>query len=238
MTKDNEIAVVVADPFMQMVERISANPEIDADTIQKFLDMQMQVMDRQAEMEFNAAFNQVQSKLPTVVENCDNNQTKSKYANIKALSKAIKPIYTSEGFSTSFSEGKSEVEGHIRINGVLRHTGGHKESYKVELPRDDAGIKGTVNKTPTHAASSTLTYGRRILTLMIFDVATGDDTDGNTPTIPISDEQAANIEALLDETSADRVRFLKYAGADSVEEIDEKYYSTCVKMLEKKRAEA
>ena len=233
----DEKEVVVVDPTpMQLISQVVDNPDFDVEKLAKMMDLQERYEDRRAEIEFNKAFNRVQAKLPTVVENCDNSQTKSKYANIKALSTAIKPVYTAEGFSTSFSEGKSELEGQIRINGVLRHTGGHKEPYSVELPRDDAGMKGTVNKTPTHAASSTLTYGRRILTLMIFDVAPGDDTDGNMPSIPITEEQAANIEALLDETGADKVRFLKYAGADSIEEIDEKYYSTCVKMLEKKRA--
>jgi len=235
MTEKKEVEIVVTDPFVQMVERISANPDIDADKTQKFLDMQMQIMDRQAEMEFNASFNQVQKKLPTVVENCDNNQTKSKYANIKALSVAIKPIYTAEGFSTSFSEGKAEVEGHIRINGVLRHTGGHKEPYSVELPRDDAGIKGTVNKTPTHAASSTLTYGRRILTLMIFDVATGDDTDGNTIETTISDEHIANLEALLSETDTKKSDFCRYCKVKTLDDILSRNYRQAVAALEAKR---
>ena len=115
------------------------------------------------------------------------------------IARAIKPVYAAEGFSVSFGEKKAEREGYIHIEGVLRHMAGHSETYSLELPIDDKGIKGTANKTQLHATGSTYTYGRRYLTCLMFDVATGDDTDGNQPIEPITKEQVQEINVIIKE---------------------------------------
>lgn len=209
---DSKEITVQSDPFVDMVERLATNSDVDAEKLDKLVSIQERIMDRNAEQEFNAAMSRVQAKLPTVEKDANNLQTKSMYARHEAISRAIKPIYTAEGFSTSFSEGTPVKEGHIRVNGILRHSAGHSEPYSVELPPDDKGIKGSVNKTNLHAAGSTLTYGRRYLTLLMFDIATGDDTDGNLPKQPITQERAEEIQELLGGFSAGyQARFLKWA---------------------------
>ena len=52
--------------------------------------------------------------------------------------------------------------------------------HHIDLPLDNVGTKGTVNKTGVQATGSTNAYGRRYLVLMIFNVSTEDeDNDGN-----------------------------------------------------------
>lgn len=235
VSMNKEIVEVSSDPFMEMMERVATNESIDADKMQKILDMQMQVMDREARNEFYNAMNRVQMTLPAVVANCDNKQTNSKYANIKAIALAIKPIYTKEGFSISFGEADAKKEKHIRIEGLLRHKDGHSESYHDEVPLDMTGIKGSVNKTDTHGTGSTFTYGRRYLTCMIFDVATGDDTDGNIIQTTISDEQVANLEALMDETDTKKSDFMKFCKVSVLDDILSRSYQQAVAALEAKR---
>jgi hypothetical protein len=54
--------------------------------------------------------------------------------------------------------------------------------------------------TKTHATGAAMTYGMRYLLKMIFNVAIGDDdTDGNMPSATITEQQAEEIKALLDE---------------------------------------
>jgi hypothetical protein len=237
---EKEVAIVQPDPFLEMIERVATNPEIDADKIQKILDMQIQVMDRTARDEFYAAMNRVQAELPIVAREAFNSQTKSKYAKIESIAKAIKPVYTKEGFSMSFGQGKSDFEGYIRITGVLRHSSGHAEDeYHIDLPVDDCGIKGTKNKTMVHATGSTLTYGRRYLTCMIFNVATEDDTDGNKPFEPpavkvISDPQIKQIKEMVEAAGEDTEKFLKWCKAESIESIPAHKYAWVVKRLNEK----
>lgn len=188
------------DPFVTMVERLATNDRVDADKLEKLVDIQIRIMDRNAEAEFNTAMSKVQSELPTVAADALNTQTSSMYAKHEAISKAIKPIYTRHGFSTSFSQADTDRADHIRVRGVLRHNAGHAEEYFADLPIDDKGIKGNTNKTPLHAAGSTFTYGRRYLTCLMFDVATGDDNDGNVyDSGAISEEQQNQLHALATE---------------------------------------
>ena len=51
-----------------------------------------------------------------------------------------------------------------------------------DLALDGVGLKGNPNKTAVQASGSTISYGRRYLKLMVFDVVlTNEDNDGNAP---------------------------------------------------------
>ena len=226
-------------PFMQMLERVANNPEIDADKMQRLLDMQIQVLDREARDEFFDAMNRVQMNLPSVARDARNEQTHSTYATLDSISRQIKPIYTAEGFSTSFRQEPSDIENYIRIAGTLRHRAGHSEDSHVDMPLDKTGIKGSVNKTDVHATGSTFTYGRRYLTCLMFDIATGDDLDGNQPAEGLDEEQAAAIEAMLTELSKEhQVEFWQKARVTEMSELLAHRYQTYFDWLETKRAEA
>ncbi|MGI9293453.1 MAG: ERF family protein [Pseudomonadales bacterium] len=171
-----------SDPFVEMIERLATNEAVDPDKMQKLVDLQIQIMDRNARDEFYAAMSRVQAEIPSILPDSRNEQTHSDYASLKAISVALKPIITSEGFSASFWQGKAEQENHIRVEGILRHSAGHSEPVRwVELEPDKVGIRDGVNKTNVHAAGSTFTYGRRYLKCMMFDITVGGDLDGNQP---------------------------------------------------------
>ena len=240
MSAEKQIAVPPVDTavgIVAVIERAAMNPDVDIEKMERLLAMQERILDRNAEAAFAAAMTSVQSKLPTVLRKSDNKQTDSKYAKHEAMAAVIKPIYTAEGFSITFSEGDSTKERHVRIVGILRHSAGHKELHHVDLPLDNAGIKGTVNKTETHATGSTFSYGRRYLTLLMFDVATGDDNDGNGPADTITEEQQANLQALIEEVGANKAGFLRAMGVTALSEIHSKMYAKGVKALEAKRTQ-
>jgi len=67
-----------------------------------------------------------------------------------------------------------------RTVAIVTHAAGHNKRHHIDLPPDDSGAKGNVNKTGVQAAGSTNAYARRYLSLMIFNVSTEDDNDGNT----------------------------------------------------------
>lgn len=243
MNESKEVAEVKTDPFIDMVERVSANPNIDADKLQRVLDMQMQVLDRNAEQAFAAALNTVQANLPRVARDAANDQTHSMYARLETIDKAITPVLTANGFSWSCTQDDSPREGYIRVRGTLRHVDGHAESgYFVDLPLDDRGIKGSVNKTAVHATGSTFTYGRRYLKCMALDIAVGDDTDGNAPDDYITAEQSEELRALMDQLpAATQAAFLKWAlskpaldGEETVDDLNARYFDDYKKNLQKK----
>jgi len=246
--KKSVVAVTKSPPTGELIRigellKIAVEQKVDVDQLQTLTKLYQEWQSDEAEKAFDAAMNRVQAKLPVVDRTADNLQTGSKYAKHEQLIHMIRPIYTSEGFSLSFSEGETSKADHIRINGVLRHKDGHKEHYSVDLPIDIAGIKGSVNKTLIHGTGSTLTYGRRYLTLLMFDVATGEDNDAQSQIEFVSDSQANTLQVLIDEVGADKDKFLSYLASHgkrpitSVSEIPANMYKDAVAALEhKKRA--
>lgn len=233
---------LVAEPetgFLGMIERLALHPDLPVEKLEKLLDMQIRVRAIEAEQAFSSAMAKVQAELPTIVRDSPNTQTNSKYAKHEKIAKAIKPIYTREGFSITFSEGDTPKEKHIRIVGILRHSAGHKETHFIDVAIDDVGIQGKVNKTQTHAEASSGTYGRRLLTCLMFDVALGNDNDGNHQSLPtITESQVADLESLMQEigiTGQRRDTMLKALKITSLDQILAKNYEAVVKQVEAKR---
>jgi hypothetical protein len=106
------------------------------------------------------------------------------------------------------------------------------------MPSDGKGAKGNDVMTRTHAAGSAMSYGMRYLLKAIFNIAIGEDDDGNAAgrALPrITAEQAANIHALMEEVQANTHAFMRYWKIDSVEGIPAQAYKDVVASLERKR---
>jgi hypothetical protein len=159
---------------MNAVERIATNPDADIEKLERLLDMQERVMNKQAEQDFFSAMASCQESMPAVIKDKQNNQTNSSYASFENLNKTIKPTYTDHGFSLSFGTDNSPIDGHMRITCDVFHRGGHTKHYFVDMPLDNAGIKGSINKTGVHAIGSTMSYGKRYLATLIFNITIAD----------------------------------------------------------------
>lgn len=151
------------------------------DTIERLVALQSQMMARDSEMAFNAALNRCQTNMVRVHADATNPQTKSKYATYAALDRAIRPIYTSEGFAISFDTADAG-ESSLLVIAILSHAAGHSRTYQIPMPNDGKGAKGGDVMTRTHAQGAAVSYGRRYLLCSIFNIAVGeDDRDGNKP---------------------------------------------------------
>ena len=160
------------------------------------------------------------AEMPQVLKNRRNKQTDSNYADLEAIDKAISPVISKHGFALSFFPAKSDLPDHYAITCEVRHKAGHTVTHNADIPADEMGIKGTVNKTKTHAFGSTMAYGRRYMKTMIFDVATADD-DGNAAggDEPITEDQRADLLELIEETETDVSKFCKFLKINSVAEM-------------------
>lgn len=225
-----------ASDIIQIISRAASDPNVDIEKMERLLAMRERMEDRAAEKAFNQAKRDAQKKMPAVVRDADNDQTRSKYARLETISNAIDPIITEFGFSTSFSEGETDKESHIRILCDLAHVDGHSKQYHTDVPLDATGMKGNVNKTKTHAYGSTLSYGRRYLKCSIFDVILkGEDTDGNQEYEPITEGQVDELIALADEIGADKVAFCKFIKVESFAHISAANFDKAKETLEAKR---
>ncbi|MBI1493435.1 ERF family protein [Halocynthiibacter styelae] len=199
-----------ADPMVSMIERIAVDPDADLDKLERMLVMKERLDKETARKAFNAAFSDCQAQIPQVLRNRSNNQTHSRYADLAAIEAAITPVITSHGLSVRFYPTRSDIEGHMGVDCVVSHAQGHNEEYHADVPADGKGLRGNDNKTATHAFGSTMSYGRRYLLCMIFNIATADDNDGNNQkamATAINEDQFRHLRDALEASGMPEVKF-------------------------------
>jgi hypothetical protein len=174
-----EATPVLADSLLNFVARAMADPTVNVDKLQALLTMQREIVANDARLQFNRAMSLAQGEMVPVVRDAQNTQTNSKYATLERIDAVIRPIYVRHGFHLSFN---SEATGgaYERIVCEVSHADGHTKRYQLEAAIDTAGPQGKPNKTPLHGLGSVVSYLRRYLTCMIFNIVlTNEDNDGN-----------------------------------------------------------
>lgn len=166
--------------LMAAVARAASDPTVDVDKMERMWAMLERAEDRRAAQEFADAMARAQSEMPLIGKDRHNSQTNSDYATLDAINERIVPIYTRHGLSMTFDTAESPLADHVRVTCRVKHRGGHTETYTHDNPLDLTGIGGKVNKTATHGRGSAITYARRYLTMLIFNLRTGHDDDGNS----------------------------------------------------------
>lgn len=165
--------------ILNIIERASRDPAVDIDKLDRLLAMQERVQTKQAQVEFDNAMATAQEAMKPVRANLENPQTRSEYADYSALDKVVRPIYAKHGFSLSFGTGDGAPENHVRITCTVAHRSGHREHPHLDMPADGKGARGNDVMTKTHATGAAITYGKRYLLGMIFNLAVTRDDDGN-----------------------------------------------------------
>jgi hypothetical protein len=169
----------LAGSLLNFVAAAMQDPSINVDKLQMLLSMQREIIADDARLQFNRAMSKAQGEMQPVVRDAQNTQTNSKYARLETIDAAIRPIYTRNGFCLEFNS--EAIEGpNERIVCEVSHTAGHSKRYQLEAAPDTAGPQGKANKTPLHGLGSTVSYLRRYLTCMIFNITlANEDNDGN-----------------------------------------------------------
>lgn len=229
------VPIEQGDPLMAAIANAASNPAVDVDKMERLLSMYEKMQDRRAAQDYAEAMTAAQAEIPKIIKDRKNGQADNDYATLDAINKVIVPIYTRHNLNLSFGTEDCPIADHVRIVCNVKHASGHTETHRYDTPLDSTGIAGKVNKTGTHARGSAVTYGRRYLTLMIFNLSTGYDDDGNGADIDrITEEQAAILRDMLDATNSDKARFLGWLKVDSIESIPAKAYKSAFDALKAK----
>lgn len=194
----------------------TTDPALDVNKLASMGALVIQFEALRAEREFNIALLACKSDMPNITKDRVNPQTNSRYASYDHISDLVDPVTRQHGFTLSFGTAESPLADHYRMTVRLRHVGGHHEDYIADIPIDAAGIAGKRNKTPTHAFGSTISYGRRYLKCMVFDISFSEDDDGNAAgeavsAGPVTTTQADKLKEFAAQVSADEKAFLAWA---------------------------
>lgn len=190
--------------IISVIERAATNPDVDIDKMERLLDMQERIMERNAKSAFSAAMAQLQGELPTISEKGEikvKGELRSRYARFEDINQAVRPIMQKYGFAVSFKVDTSD--NFIRVTGVLSHREGHSEETTMQLPADMSGSKNTVQ-----SVGSSVSYGKRYVLQALLNITTsGEDDDGQAGGYLDAEKAQAEINAHLNYMSLVRDLF-------------------------------
>lgn len=209
---DNKNAV------LDVIERVATNKDVDVSKMQALIDMQIQVMDKEAEMAFNKAMVALRKELPVIVKKKVNSQTSTKYADLSSIKQIVDPLLLKHGFFDRYSD-RFPSDGVIVTKCIITHELGHKEENEVQFKRDDVGIKGSKNKTDVHGDASAMTYGQRLSLCRALGIRIAEDDDGNKAQGTITQEHFIRLNELIEETNTDEEKFLQLFNVNNLEEL-------------------
>jgi len=215
--------------MVNAIAKLAADPTVDPARLDALFTLQERMMDKKAQMEFDADLLRLQMELPRIKKDGQiahkNKQSGAievigTYAKWETIDTVIRPIMKEHGFVLSFSS-KSGQNG-IIVCGTLAHVGGHKQTIELPLALETSGAKNNVQ-----GAGSTISYGKRYIAGMLLNlVFEGEDDDGaGGAGGAFLDAEALKeikglVKQLLDKGGSESA-FLDYMGVDAVEKISQ-----------------
>lgn len=224
---------------MMMLQSAIANGATPADC-KDLIDLVSGVAAQKARADFSTAMNLAQQAMPCIVRDGFNPFLKTKYAKLETVNSLVKPVAARHGFSLSFSQADSPYGADwIRLVCDIYHTGGHVDQKHVDMPLDGAGMKGGQNKSGPQAVGATLTYARRNLLKLIFNLTEADeDLDGQAAASldTITEADALEIEDLIRDKAVNLAKFLEWAEVKSIRDIRQVNVAKVFDTLNRKKA--
>lgn len=222
--------------LMELVQQISASPNAkdQVEVLRELLAMKERQEDRDAKRMYADALAGVQAKLPPLRKDSSiivKGVLRSKYVSVDQLDDVLRPLMDEFGFSFTLSQ--VGIKDKMReFAGTLRHRGGHSETLTVFLPLDESSFRSAVQ-----SEGSTISYARRQLYKAHFNIIErGTDDDGSGEGFAtISDEEAKDLNAKLDEVKANLPAFLKYFEIEKLADLKKSDLSRAYEMVERKR---
>ena len=228
-------AAGVSGSMLNVIERASRDPAVDASKLRELLQIQREVEADQAKRSFTQAFHRLTKELPRVKKNGTidlGGKGSIAFAKWEDVMTIIKPLMDREGFVLSFdTEERGKEGGGSVIVGELSHVDGHSRTARMSLPLD-----GGPGRNNLQAAGSTLSYGKRYVAEMLLNIVReGQDDDGKLGgTVFITLAQKDELIALIRDTKTDTKAFLQFTGTQSVDEIEAKNFAGAVQRLRQK----
>lgn len=167
---------------MEMIQRAfekAIEQGAGLEVVDRILAQQREMIDYQDRLAFNNALRRIQDKLKPIVKDSVNPDSHSMYASARAVDKAIEDLMSEERMSLTFEPEPTQQPDMVRIVGIVS-LGAYSKRYPLDMPADGKGAKGGGVMSRTHATGAAITYAKRYLKNMIFNLRFEEtDDDGN-----------------------------------------------------------
>lgn len=191
----------------------------------------------QARKAFDEAMAAAKAEIPVIMKNREvdftspKGRTHYRHEDLAEIARTVAPILGRHGLSYRFRATSNPNEP-VVVTCIVSHRDGHAEEITLSAGRDDTGNKNSIQQV-----GSTLTYLQRMTLKAALGLAASDDDDAQSAAGGndfIDSDEVENINTMLASTGADKDRFLKFIGAQSVQTIRSKDYARAVDQLQRK----
>lgn len=234
--QESETTTSIESALIQIVQRTDIDPE----RLEKFLDLQIKMENRQAERAFNDALAAFQGECPVITKNKKTSFTSKSgsttaydYAPLDEIISVIKPIMAKHGLSYAFDLAEGDMTSKL-LTTIFHRDGFSKTyTYAFDTIHDDARMNSSQRR------KSSLTYAKRAgLENALGLVTTGEDDDARRATnSPITPEQIAQIKDLMPKASVTEAQFFDKFKLTSYDEMDEALAKKAIFQLKARRAQ-
>lgn len=210
---------------------------IPAETMESLQRMYHAEQDRAAALEFAQALRRFQDECPPIPRTTHVKYvTKSgvtvdyRSADFEQIMETTRGPLHFNGFSVSFDM-KADVNGLVTATVTLRHVNGHAVQSSATIP----SASNNPGMSEQQKWGSANTFAKRTTLTSVLGLSLTDPEDEATDPSPITEEQAATLEALLEKAKADKARFLIHFGIKGLSDLRQTQYGEATRMLERKR---
>lgn len=204
-----------------VLDRVARDPSVPIERLERVLDLVKEQRLDEAHGRYAVTMAAAQHEMSAISRDMTNEQTRSKYASLAQVDAAIRPIYTKMGLSITFDTEEAKRENWIIVVAQVS-LDFYTREFRLPLPVDGLGPKGSPVMTKTHAMMSAITSARRTLLKMIFNLAETDD-DGNAAgrvtEEGLTPEQHGKLVELITRGGRTVEAFCKYAHIEQLEEL-------------------
>jgi len=235
LQKTDEPQIEAHDPLLVL----ALQNRVPVETIERLVALRERAEERSAARAYFSAMARFQSDCPPIPKSSNAKITTRQgagysyqYAELDEIAATIRPHLHANGLSYTWDSTVSENGAMLTCVCTVRHADGHSVSASFVVP---TATSSAMSEQQRYAAA--LTFAQRKSLVQALGLVTTDATpDAPQEMESITAEQAANLNALLDETQTDRATFLRYAASESVEAIPRNRHAELVGLLERKRA--
>lgn len=220
ISQTGEVVNTPANPWVGIIQQ-SIEKGTDIETMEKFIKLQREEEDRQAERAFNNALSQLQSNMPEISKTGkasfptkNGGKMEYNFDQLNDICNAIRPLLFDAGLSYSWKQNQ-DANG-ITVKCTIKHKHGHSESNQMIAPPDGSGMKNAIQQI-----ASTVSYLQRYTLKAALGIASSDD-----------DGAASNQ---IQEAKDGKVKFVKWMATAKIEmgksenpEALEDYYNKAV----------
>ena len=218
--------------------RMAIDKNADLDKLQQLVALQERWEANEARKAYVSSMNDFRANPPVIYKtkkvsySTGKGTTEYSHALLENAAEIIGAELTKHGLSFRWDCEQSDAQ--VKVTCVITHSSGHSERVSLQAGLDQSGGKNNIQ-----ALGSTVSYLERYTLFAATGMAPkGMDNDGGTNAEYISEEQAADLNSLLEETESDKIKFCEFFKIESVDKLPAKAFKQAVALVEAKRKKA